>query len=60
MERLGAQKNVALLSRKMKIRYHTTQINTITSVQKNEIVVKYQRLPVNGQRCAADRPAEEE
>ena len=31
-------------------RYHTTQINTITGVQKNEIVVKYQRLPVNGQR----------
>ena len=50
-ERLGAQKNVAVLPRKTNFRYHTTQINTITGVQKNEIVVKYQRLPVNGQRC---------
>ena len=45
-ERLGAQKNVAALPRKMKNRYHTTQINTVTSVQKNEIVVKYLPLPV--------------
>ena len=29
----------------------TTQINTITGVQKNEIVVKYQRLPVMFTHC---------
>ena len=27
--------------------YHTTQIDTVTTAQKNEIVVKYHCLPVN-------------
>ena len=36
--------------------YHTTQIDTATTAQKNEIVVKYHRLPVKVTHC---RPREE-
>ena len=34
------------------MRYHTTQIDTATTAQKNEIVVKYHYLPVKYRHCA--------